>query len=369
VALSDSIFRTKLRPEEPSDESSFQEIPVRNTFIQFAAQPDGDAYGQKHLSTAPAWVGPSLESAMMAATESAVQVLEEGDLSFCPNGGPDGQPFCQSSSPTMLASPKKIAVSRNRQGAGTDEEDNTEDAADDADDNADVEATLAAAMASGQLPSVGSAKHDEGLCKRCCFFPKGRCHNGYECEFCHLEHDKRKRKKKKKGAKREESESGAEAGAAESAEGDAAQSVSVAEQAPPSKPPRGPLPVPNEPPPPAPAALQDVPPSSVSNVWEDRPRSIWEQNYYAGAAFDVSVAAGVLQPPGVASGYGAFHQYGRPAYSPTAAYPQPYHSPYPPPCYAPPGYPPPGTPQANGGAAMPAAAGVGRGGVALPPPR
>lgn len=48
------------------------------------------------------------------------------------------------------------------------------------------------------LPSVGSAGHATGNCSRCCFHPKGRCTNGYNCEFCHFDHDKRKRKKKKK---------------------------------------------------------------------------------------------------------------------------------------------------------------------------
>merc|ERR1712048_1000978 len=47
-------------------------------------------------------------------------------------------------------------------------------------------------------PSLGSEAHEEGTCKRCCFFPRGRCTNGYECEFCHYEHEKRKRKNKKK---------------------------------------------------------------------------------------------------------------------------------------------------------------------------
>lgn len=48
------------------------------------------------------------------------------------------------------------------------------------------------------LPSVGSSGHSEGSCKRCCFFPKGRCNNGYDCEFCHFAHEKRKSKLKKK---------------------------------------------------------------------------------------------------------------------------------------------------------------------------
>jgi len=29
-----------------------------------------------------------------------------------------------------------------------------------------------------ELPSIGSAEHAAGTCKRCNFFPKGRCQNG-----------------------------------------------------------------------------------------------------------------------------------------------------------------------------------------------
>jgi hypothetical protein len=43
------------------------------------------------------------------------------------------------------------------------------------------------------FPSVGSIGHFSGQCTRCCFHPKGRCLNGYDCNFCHFEHDKRKR--------------------------------------------------------------------------------------------------------------------------------------------------------------------------------
>merc|ERR1719223_1997134 len=50
-------------------------------------------------------------------------------------------------------------------------------------------------------PSLGSEAHEGGTCKRCCFFPRGRCTNGYDCEFCHYEHEKRKRKNKKKKRK------------------------------------------------------------------------------------------------------------------------------------------------------------------------
>jgi hypothetical protein len=56
------------------------------------------------------------------------------------------------------------------------------------------------------LPSAGSAAHKEGKCKRCCFFPKGRCSNGYDCQFCHFAHEKRKntQSKKKKSRRRKQ---------------------------------------------------------------------------------------------------------------------------------------------------------------------
>eukprot|EP00746_Dinoflagellata_sp_MGD_P150767 gnl/MRDRNA2_/MRDRNA2_82556_c0_seq2.p1 gnl/MRDRNA2_/MRDRNA2_82556_c0~~gnl/MRDRNA2_/MRDRNA2_82556_c0_seq2.p1 ORF type:complete len:334 (-),score=76.34 gnl/MRDRNA2_/MRDRNA2_82556_c0_seq2:508-1509(-) len=46
------------------------------------------------------------------------------------------------------------------------------------------------------LPSLGSLGHFAGLCSRCCFHAKGRCQNGYDCRFCHFDHEKRARKKK-----------------------------------------------------------------------------------------------------------------------------------------------------------------------------
>lgn len=56
--------------------------------------------------------------------------------------------------------------------------------------------------ADAPIPSVGSTLHGEGACKRCCFFPKGRCNNGYDCQFCHFAHEKRKSKNKKKKKKK-----------------------------------------------------------------------------------------------------------------------------------------------------------------------
>lgn len=45
-----------------------------------------------------------------------------------------------------------------------------------------------------EYPSIGSIGHDCGNCKRCCFFPKGRCENGHSCLFCHFDHPKRRRR-------------------------------------------------------------------------------------------------------------------------------------------------------------------------------
>lgn len=52
---------------------------------------------------------------------------------------------------------------------------------------------VAAPEVDASLPSIGSAKHASGTCKRCCFFPKDRCKNGYDCGFCHFPHEKRRR--------------------------------------------------------------------------------------------------------------------------------------------------------------------------------
>jgi len=54
-----------------------------------------------------------------------------------------------------------------------------------------------------KLPSVGSVGHYIGQCSRCCFFPKGRCTNGENCNFCHLDHERVRRKRggAKKAAK------------------------------------------------------------------------------------------------------------------------------------------------------------------------
>jgi hypothetical protein len=52
------------------------------------------------------------------------------------------------------------------------------------------------------IPSIGSALHATGDCHRCGFFPKGRCVNGYNCQFCHFGHMRQQRKQKTAKAKK-----------------------------------------------------------------------------------------------------------------------------------------------------------------------
>lgn len=70
------------------------------------------------------------------------------------------------------------------------------DSSDDDDDDCGVKPEIV--LGPDGLPSLGSSGHATGDCKRCCFFPKNRCTNGHDCNFCHFDHDKRKRLKKKK---------------------------------------------------------------------------------------------------------------------------------------------------------------------------
>lgn len=64
------------------------------------------------------------------------------------------------------------------------------------------EAEAEAVAFEGPLPSIGSAEHAAGTCRRCNFFPKGRCQNGQNCSFCHLPHDKRKPSRQEKRERR-----------------------------------------------------------------------------------------------------------------------------------------------------------------------
>jgi hypothetical protein len=230
-ALSDSIFRAKLE-QAPDDMGNIpEEIPVHNTFIQFAAPGSGSQSEKKPLASAPAWIGPSFQSVIQQALAQPPQQAPPPP----PHVGETMEDEASISPETLLlGSPKKVPVMRynlstssaraaglpqwSPEGVAADgpakileglggtqdvavvlhaEEDDEEDDADSGPAEPSKAGTQAPSVPSGPLPSMGSALHAEGACKRCCFFPKGRCQNGQNCEFCHFEHEKRKRKKKK----------------------------------------------------------------------------------------------------------------------------------------------------------------------------
>jgi len=73
------------------------------------------------------------------------------------------------------------------------------------------------------LPSLGSAQHASGECRRCNFFAKGRCRSGVDCVFCHFSHERRKlsrqEKREQQAARLARGEDGGDSG---SEEGDTA---------------------------------------------------------------------------------------------------------------------------------------------------
>lgn len=223
-----------------------EEIPVRNTFIDFAPAPST----KSGLVTAPATVVTStIQGAISAAVLqrspppssngkigtplSGIGVYnytplqtpqspgwQMGELPAylrtyipapqipppAPQVAPQHLPQFPPQTQTVVRSAPQYTISSNSpsgvRAAGMIPQSTIsegQDKDDDGDsDDSDLENTN---LPLDQLPSLGSAPHHLGTCKRCCFFPKGRCTNGYQCDFCHFDHEKRKRKNKKKKKK------------------------------------------------------------------------------------------------------------------------------------------------------------------------
>jgi len=104
---------------------------------------------------------PAAEEGSNASTEPP-SPAEEGDLS--------------PGAPSADLSPQAPSAELSPEAPGNDSKDDVPPIDLDADD----------------LPSMGSALHASGECRRCNFFAKGRCQNGKDCAFCHLPHDRRK---------------------------------------------------------------------------------------------------------------------------------------------------------------------------------
>jgi hypothetical protein len=87
------------------------------------------------------------------------------------------------------------------------------------------ETSPSAELSAEGLPSLGSAQHASGECRRCNFFAKGRCRNGFNCSFCHLPHDRRKLSRQEK---RDQKAARALTGASSDNDSDSASEAEIA---------------------------------------------------------------------------------------------------------------------------------------------
>lgn len=141
-------------------------------------------------------LGTSEEKALAKASDAVDQTREpmfvkqpKDTRSFrqAPNLQIDTHDIYQDSISEGLLSPPGLEFPR-----ATSSTQETEEEKEDSDDE------VQNGLANGPLPSLGSADHASGNCKRCNFFPKGRCQHGVNCTFCHMPHDKRKPSRQEK---------------------------------------------------------------------------------------------------------------------------------------------------------------------------
>lgn len=167
------------------------QLPVKNTFVDLPSgfTPSSTKCNLRpRLLTAPASL-PS-ESWLFASPVGAEAFLADSaradsETSVRLKHGTAGAPVI----------PESI-----EDAVGEDEEDDETD-----DDGSEGESSVpqsgavpAKAAPPGALhPSIGSEGHAAGACKKCCFFARNRCANGYDCTFCHYEHERKKRKSKR----------------------------------------------------------------------------------------------------------------------------------------------------------------------------
>jgi len=247
--------------EDADGFSDSLEVPVRRTFIEYGCTSESPslATAWKSARTAPAAIGISIRRAFDFWKEDMTITRGRPDLTYV--GGPLGSDLLDTAPPAELA-PKVecfrkecIQVSHPRQAqpsvlyrltptsakaAGywsadayhrneaehiTASPSAREHRIAAADYHPDISAYSSEASdseaeftcipcieysESATPPSIGSVGHGAGTCKRCCFFPKGRCSNAENCDFCHFSHEKRKTKSKKKSKKRRRGKRGGE---------------------------------------------------------------------------------------------------------------------------------------------------------------
>jgi len=218
-----------------------REVPVRRTFIDYRCPEESPRLSLSRslsgLSTAPASLAGSVRESLDEVTSCPVRSLqsltsvaarEQADAGSAASSARRSMASSASTSATLPlvsyrmspisaraaglmqerldcadAKPQidkcaEAEVGRVRSSGSTDE-----DCESSGDEDDDEDLGLCPIYTEGAaLPSAGSAGHADGSCRRCCFFPKGRCNNGEDCQFCHFAHEKRKGKAKKKKSKK-----------------------------------------------------------------------------------------------------------------------------------------------------------------------
>lgn len=162
----------------------------------FASPSKKKDMGSGHLSAQN--IANQAESPLAAKVEiagvSKQSVAQPTGLIVHDEGLEDTTPKKDCDSPASLAETKAedspaLEVSK-------EEDDHSSKSSDESEDEEEVDMN--------NLPSLGSATHNVGECKRCNFFAKGRCQNGKDCSFCHFPHEKRKPSRQEKRERRAE---------------------------------------------------------------------------------------------------------------------------------------------------------------------
>lgn len=228
LLLGPLLFGSEAAEPTAFPSSSGGAIPVHRTFIEFSCQDQTPTNGQCGMQTAPASMAHRMQQDLDAEaavddapgrnTAGADQTVVAGPPGSAASSARQGSnhsnhnsaaaldallpavTYCLSPTSaraigycTMLGGLKDLGAVQHDFASGG----STDDGGDCSEDEEDL--GLCPEFSEGaELPSVGSAGHGEGTCRRCCFFPKGRCNNGFDCRFCHFAHEKRKPKNKKK---------------------------------------------------------------------------------------------------------------------------------------------------------------------------
>jgi hypothetical protein len=187
------------------------EIPEHRTFVEFG--PDVQMDHPSGASTAPAAMANCIRDSLDAGqvfvvTPSSAGLPAESSPSVMPGIAYFMSPRSAMAWGRVLVFPQCVQAGYGGghcveacaadEGAASTSLGQQEEDGDASDDEEEDSIMCPVYSESAALPSAGSAGHGAATCRRCCFFPKGRCSNGAECGFCHFAHEKRKTSNAKK---------------------------------------------------------------------------------------------------------------------------------------------------------------------------